>query len=152
MSVLVDTNILMRSIEPQHPMQRVAADALSHLRRQGEQLVLLPQNRYEFWAAATRPVAQNGLGLTPAEAEPEIARFKTLFPVMGDSAAIFPVWEQLVVQHQVFGKNAHDARLVAAMLVHGVASLLTFNKPGFVRYGSIVVISPQDVVSPPAAP
>ena len=150
MSVLVDTNILMRSIEPRHPMQRVAADSLGLLRRQAEELFMVPQNLYEFWTAATRPVAQNGLGLTPAEAE--AARFKSLFPVLDDSAAIFPVWQQLVVRHQVRGKNGHDARLVAAMLVHGVDRLLTFNKADFARYPQISVILPQDVVGPAATP
>jgi hypothetical protein len=68
MSTLVDTNILLRSIEPRHPMWQAASDSVQILRKQGEQLVLAPQNIYEFWVAATRPLAQNGLGLTPQEA------------------------------------------------------------------------------------
>lgn len=60
--------------------------------------------------------------------------------------------EQLVIQHQVQGKNAHDARLVAAMLVHRIARLLTFNKADFARYSAIVAMSPQDVIGSQAAP
>jgi predicted nucleic acid-binding protein len=52
------------------------------------------------------------------------------------------------VQHQVIGKNGPDARLVAAMFVHGINRLLTFNKTDFARYPFIGAVSPQDVVSP----
>jgi predicted nucleic acid-binding protein len=152
MSVLVDTNVLLRSIEPRHPMQQVAVDSVQLLRQRGELIVLVPQNVYELWAVATRPLAQNGLGLTPPEAQAEVARFKSLFPVLDDLATIFSTWEQLVVQYQAIGKSAHDARLVAAMLVHGIDQLLTFNKADFARYQPIVVLSPQDVVGPAPTP
>jgi hypothetical protein len=43
----------------------------------------------------------------------------------------------------ISGKNAHDARLVAAMIVHGVSSILTFNAKDFTRYAEIVVVDPR---------
>ncbi len=130
-------------------MHRLAVDAVAALHAQGEQLCLVSQNFYEFWVVATRPVGHNGLGLTPAQAQMEIARLKSLFTVLDDTPAIFAEWERLVVLHQVSGKNAHDARLVAAMAVHGLGKLLTFNTSDFQRYRGIIVISPQDVLIPP---
>src|SRR5262249_1552350 len=121
-------------------------------RLQGEQFCLVPQNLYEFWVVGTRPVAQNGLGLTAAEAQAELARLKSLFPVLDDTAAILPEWERVVVTHQVIGKNAHDARLVGAMNVHGIRQLLTFNPADFRRYPGITVLSPHDVLSSPTTP
>jgi hypothetical protein len=38
--------------------------------------------------------------------------------------------------------NAHDARLVAAMIVHGVTHLLTFNGADFARYSGIRITDP----------
>jgi predicted nucleic acid-binding protein len=152
MSTLLDTNLLTRIAQPPHPMHQVAVDAVSALRLQGEPLCLVPQNFYEFWVVCTRPAAQNGLGLTPAQVQAEITRLKSLFTVLDDTPALFPAWEQLVVTHQVSGKNAHDARLVAAMNVHGVARLLTFNKPDFQRYPGITVVTPHDVLGLPAPP
>jgi hypothetical protein len=46
----------------------------------------------------------------------------------------------------VVGKNAHDARLVAAMNVHGLTQLLTFNNQDFQRYPGISVVTPDDVL------
>jgi predicted nucleic acid-binding protein len=53
------------------------------------------------------------------------------------------------MKYQVVGKNAHDARLVAAMIVHGIERILTFNNTHFQRYQEIDVISPDQVVSSP---
>ena len=39
--------------------------------------------------------------------------------------------ERVVVDYDVKGKNAHDARLVAAMLRQDVSHLLTFNDQDF---------------------
>lgn len=152
MSTLLDTNILTRLAQPHHQMHQLAVDALAALRQQGEELCLVPQNFYEHWAVCTRPAAQNGLGMAPSQAQAELAQLKSLFVVFDDTPAIFPAWEQLVIVHQVSGKNAHDARLVAAMVVHGIKQLLTFNKPDFQRYQGITVVAPQEVLGPPATP
>jgi len=107
----------------------------------------VPQNFYEFWVVATRPTSQNGLGFAPAQAQAELARLKAVFIFIDDTPAVFPQWERLVVQHQVSGKNAHDARLVAAMLVHGISQILTFNISDFRRYQSIIVLDPTQIVA-----
>src|SRR5260370_35862404 len=134
MSTLVDTNLPTRLAQPAHPLHQVALDGLAVLRQQGEQLCLVPQNLYEFWVVATRPVAQNGLGLTVSEVQAELAKLKQLFILLDDTPAIFSEWEQLVVQYQVIGNWAHDTSLVAAMKVHGIARLFTFNAQDFQRY------------------
>ncbi len=149
MSTLVDTNILTRYAQPTHSMYQLAKDAVNLLLQQGDELCLVPQNFYEFWVVATRPVAVNGLGLTMAEAQAELVGLRQIFTVLDETPAILARWEQLVIQYQVMGKNAHDARLVAAMLVHGVGRLLTFNARDFQRYQGITVVSPQDVLSAP---
>jgi predicted nucleic acid-binding protein len=105
---------------------------------------------YEFWAVATRPIASNGLGLAVTEAEAEISRLERLYPLFQDSPAIYPEWRRLVALHQVMGKNAHDARLVAAMAVHGITHLLTFNSGDFTRYPGIVVLEPALLLTPPS--
>src|ERR1035438_2528185 len=53
---------------------------------------------FELWVVATRPVPQNGLGLSTTEAAAELMRLKRMFPLLPDTPAIFPVWESLVIQ------------------------------------------------------
>jgi hypothetical protein len=149
MSTLVDTTILTRGIYSADPVHQLAVDAVDALRMQGEQLCLVPQNFYEFWVVCTRPTAQNGLGMTPAQVVVEITRLEQLFTVLDDTPALFSEWKRVVTQYQVCGKNGHDARLVASMHVHRVNRLLTFNTKDFQRYQSIIVRSPQQVIGTP---
>jgi hypothetical protein len=51
-----------------------------------------------------------------------------------------------VSHYAVSGKNAHDARLVAAMHIHRLGQLLTFNCADFHRFPGITVLSPDQVL------
>ena len=144
MSFAVDTNVLLRSIDDKHVAQPIAQKALFALRDRGEILSIFPQNLVEFWAVATRPLANNGLGWSVDRAKQELADLKNLFVVL-DTDAISAEWERLVVHHRVVGKQAHDARLVASMLVHSVTHLLTFNTNDFKRFTEITVVNPQTI-------
>jgi predicted nucleic acid-binding protein len=152
MDVLVDTNVLLRRAEPGHAQYPIAKSATEALIRSGLRLCVVPQVYYEFWAVYTRPVAANGLGKSPVEAAKELVALKSIFALLPDSGPIFTQWESLVWQYGVQGKNTHDARLVAAMLVHGVAQLLTFNAADFARYGGITVLDPTAIVVPVTPP
>ena len=68
MSTLLDTNILTCLSLQMHPHHVAAKSAITVLRNQGETLHVVPQNLYEFWAVATRPViASNGFRLASGE-------------------------------------------------------------------------------------
>jgi predicted nucleic acid-binding protein len=151
MTVLLDSNILLRLAQATHPMHATAQRAVTSLQRNGQRLHIVSQNVYEFWVVATRPIAVNGLGLTATETDAELTRLQSLFPLLHDLAGIFAEWHRLVVTHNVLGKNAHDARLVAAMVVHGITQLLTFNTGHFSRYPGITALDPATVTAPPAA-
>jgi predicted nucleic acid-binding protein len=139
MSVQLDTNILPRLSQPTDTAHVTARVAVAKLQAAGQDLGLVPQNLYEFWSVATRPVAANGLGLTVAECHAEIVRLKTLFPLRPDDPSIVNVWEALVVTHDCKGKVAHDARLVAAMQIHGLGKFLTFHTADFARFPGIAI-------------
>lgn len=57
MTVLLDTNLLTRPLEPAHPHHKPAVDALAALLAAGEDVCIVPQNLYEFYVVATRPAA-----------------------------------------------------------------------------------------------
>jgi predicted nucleic acid-binding protein len=62
--------------------------------------------------------------------------------LLADSPALLEEWEKLVVKYECKGKPTHDARIVAAMNIHDVKQLLTFNAKDFARYGEITVLDP----------
>jgi predicted nucleic acid-binding protein len=101
----------------------------------------------ELWAVAARPFGENGLGMNASQALTELERIKGIFTSLPETPAVYPMWEVLVRQYEVLGKSVHDARLVAAMQVHGIKDILTFDRTGFTRYAGIEVVHPGDVTS-----
>jgi hypothetical protein len=73
---------------------------------------------------------------------PASSRAKGL-PHSGETDEIYRQWQILVLQYQVLGKAAHDARLVAAMRVHGIENILTYNGADFRRYEGIRILKPD---------
>jgi predicted nucleic acid-binding protein len=146
MSYLVDTNVLLRSVQKTHPMQLDSTRSIELLIHHGEVVSVIPQNLIEFWAVATRPTLNNGLGMSVNEAAQHIAAFKTALELLSDTDSIFKEWLRLVVQHQVIGKQVYDARIAAAMSMHNLTHLLTFNDGDFKRFTENTVVNPQSVV------
>lgn len=148
MSVLLDTNILGRLAQPTHRHHVLTQQALVALRQRDPKRCIVPQNLYEFWVVCTRPAGSaNGLGLTVEQTQTQIAMAKSLFMLLPDSPPILVAWERLVIDFSVKGKPSHDARLVAAMKVHGIGQILTFNVSDFTRYPGIEVLDPRTIIA-----
>ncbi len=145
--MLVDTSVLIRTLQPHHPLYTPADRAIRLLPGRSKRLHIVAQNLIELWVVATRPFGENGLGMTPTEAAAELGRIKAMFFFLPETPAIYPAWEALVLEHAVSGKASHDARLVAAMQVHGLTAVLTFDKTGFSRFPGIEVIHPLEVLA-----
>ncbi len=145
MSYLVDTNILLRSCQPDHPMYPIAVEAVAALLARGEKLYVAPQNIIEFWNVCTRPLDKNGLGMTPKQASTEVAKIENLLPLKPDLPEIYQQWRKLVELYAIKGVNVHDARLVAACIVHELTHVLTINVRDFKRYREIVAVHPDTV-------
>lgn len=147
---LTDTNILLRRQQPQHPQFEAAVNGVIRLRGQGEPLHVARQNLTEFRNTATRPLDKNGLGLPPAVADDELTVLEQEFDILSDTDAIYFLWRELIAAKGVSGKQVHDARLVAAMLVYGVTHLLTFNAADFRRFETLpAALGPGIVVVDP---
>jgi predicted nucleic acid-binding protein len=136
MRVLLDTNVLCRLAEKGHPLHAAVEGAVARLRGEAHELCLVPQVLYEYWVVATRTATENGLGMSPADVDRAIDYWLDLFTLLRDERGVFPLWRELVRQHEVKGKNAHDARLVAAMkrLACYTCSLSTHPTFGARRY------------------
>jgi predicted nucleic acid-binding protein len=145
-SVLVDTNVLLRRTQPEHPQYGVAVESVRRLLADGEPVYYTLQNIAEFWNVLTRPVANNGMGVSAQVALAEVEKIERAMALLPDSPATYGEWKRLVLQHGVMGVKVHDTRLVAVMNVHGVQRLLTFDAGDFARYG-IEVLQPASVLS-----
>lgn len=149
MRVLVDTNILLRLVNPVDPEYSIVRSAVDALVARGDRLCFVSQNLVEFWNVCTRPGDKNGFGLSGAETDSRAKLIESRFLFLPDTERVHGEWRRLVVAFSVAGVQVHDARLVAAMLAHGVSQLLTLNDRDFARYAGISAVHPRDFV--PAA-
>jgi len=147
MTVLLDANTIVRLADPSDPLHPVALAAVGILLTRGDMLNIVPQTLFEFWVVATRPRNRNGLGMTVQETRSEVKEIKASYPVLLDLPGIYDEWEALAVRHACHGKVAHDARYVAAINLHGVTHLLTFNTGDFARFPGITCLDPATVTS-----
>jgi predicted nucleic acid-binding protein len=142
MKILLDTNVLARLAQPGHIQHRAALAAVKTLTERQDALCLVPQNLYELWAISTRPIGETGLGLTVAATRTRFSEMEQAFVILDETPDFRQEWARLVLQHDVKGKSAHDARLVAAMKVHAIPTILTFNTEHFARYTDVLVLAP----------
>jgi predicted nucleic acid-binding protein len=142
---LVDTNVLVRLVVPADLRYSSARCAVEILEEEG--LCAASQNFIEFWNVTTRPVENNGLGLTTTAADQVLKDLEQAIPRLPEPVEIYDRWRKLVVRFGVSGVKVHDARLVALMLANDVSQLLTFNTSDFRRYEvlGIRAIDPGEV-------
>jgi predicted nucleic acid-binding protein len=145
---LLDTNILLRWIKPDDRDYSLVTSAVERLLRERTALCYTSQNVAEFWNTCTRPLGQNGYGLSPEQTDHRVKLFEENLRLLPDSLAVHEEWRKLIVAHSVRGVQVHDARLAAAMRVHGVQRILTFNEADFARYPGIEAIHPRTISAP----
>ena len=89
MDHLIDTNVAPRWSVPNDPLNPVAVSAVDTLRARGDRSCIAAQNLVEFRAFSTRPAGppSNGLGLSPAAADAELARMKSFYIYLPDIPA-----------------------------------------------------------------
>jgi predicted nucleic acid-binding protein len=144
-SCLIDTNILLRMTRRSDPQHSIVDNALARLAGQGTALHYTHQNIAELWNTMTRPIARNGLGLTVADAEREVRAIELGLSLLPDSEAVYREWRRVVLQYAISGVQVHDARLAAAMYVHGVNHILTLNVADFSRYDRLAPLHPEAI-------
>lgn len=143
--ILLDTNILIRWVQPGDAGFAIIEAATQYLGQTGAEFCYTSQNVGEFWNALTRPIERNGYGLSPLETDRRAHTFESRLRLLEDSLAVHREWRRLLVDYNVSGVQVHDARLVAAMHVHGVEKILTFNTKDFSRFPGIEALHPSRV-------
>jgi predicted nucleic acid-binding protein len=140
---LIDTNIAVLSVNERDPARQMILAYLDQLLVGGDELCIAPQVLYEFWVVATRPIELNGLGLEPKDAKRKIGDFLVCYSSLVDPVELVDQWLKICADRSIRGRQAHDARLVASMLLHGVKKLVTLNASDFRRFPEIECLVPN---------
>ncbi len=147
MTFLIDTNVLLRFFELSDPSNPEIVAALDSLRKSGVPCHVCAQVLIESWVVATRPLDVNGLGFDLEKADGHMDEIEILFPCLPEPEDMAARWRTVVQSYSVLGKKAHDARIVAFMMAHGITHLVTLNPSDFARYPEITAITPSEIVA-----
>jgi hypothetical protein len=104
-----------------------------------------------LWNVATRPAANNGLNLPPAVTSQLFQQaIEPFCTIVTETDAMPSEFRRLLLQYSVVGKQVHDARLVALMLVSQIEHILTLNDRDFQRYApeGITIVTPASLSTP----
>lgn len=147
MRYLADTNIVTRRVLPADAQHDLVRTAIDRLLSKGETVYVTAQVLVEFRALATRPLAANGLGLTPEDASIRSQMIEAIFPLLQEVPTVYAHWRRLADTFRIVGRQVFDTRLVAVMLAHDVTNILTLDARHFQRFAAegITVVEPHEV-------
>lgn len=80
-----------------------------------------------------------------AETDRHVRLIERVFLILEETPAVYPEWRRLVINYSVAGVQAHNARIVAVMNIHGITHVLTLNGVDFARYAVITCVVPDQV-------
>jgi len=92
----------------------------------------------EYLAVATRPPDGNGLGLKLPDAVGNVRAIRARTTLLAGDAKVTERLLGLLADVECGGRQIHDANVIAAMLVHGVGTVVTMNLDDFARFGGYV--------------
>lgn len=143
-SVLVDTNVLLSATTPARPHHQHALRVLNDWPNDGVRLCTSGQILREYLVVCTRPIDQNGLSLSLAQAVENTEVLAARMRLLDESRAVFDRFRKLVDEVDISGKQLHDANVVATALAHGVSRLCTENTDDFERFAAFVDVLDLD--------
>ena len=121
MSYLLDTGVLLRLVDQRDVQHAQVRAAVRKLVERHDDLLISTQNIAEFCNVATRPIDNNGFGISPSAAIELFERdVESIVGVLVETDQLHAQLKRLVVTYQVIGKQVHDVRLAAMMLTWNV--------------------------------
>ncbi|MEK7704390.1 MAG: PIN domain-containing protein [Myxococcota bacterium] len=135
-----DTNVLLSAIDRRRTLHAQALHVLNVLPNQGVALCVSGQVLRELVVVCTRPIEANGLGMPLGSALENVVAISGRCRLLEETRVVHEKLIELLRAHDVLGKQAHDANVVATMLTHGVRDLVTANVGDFARYAGIGVV------------
>lgn len=136
--LVLDTNVLLAASDEGRADFNDAVASLNAWPASGVVLYTSGQILREYLAVATRPVSQNGLGMTQPDAVANVRALRGRLQLLVEDDKVADQLLALLDAVECTGKQVHDASIVATMLAHGVDTIATSNLDDFARFNGYV--------------
>ena len=143
--LLIDTNVLLEATDEGRRLHEQALVVFQFAQKAGLDLFLGTQVVREYLVVATRPVANNGLGMNMASALENIGRFRRRSSMIAETLRASDLFIEWAGQWGICGKKLHDLQILATASSAGMNALLTANQEDFPTTSPIDIIPLADV-------
>lgn len=131
---LLDTNVLLAATDAGRAHHRGALKVINDWPQSGAALYTSGQILREYLSVATRPTAQNGLGLARDDAIANGHALYTRLRYLAEGGKVTERLLALLADVECSGKQIHDANVVATAVAHGIGAVITSNVGDFARF------------------
>ncbi len=138
-SALVDTNVLVYSVDPRFPEKRRVATALLRRGILEDNIRLPHQAIVEFLSVVTRPLPSGGVLLSPEEARRETEELLLQFVVLYPNDAIVRTALRAMAAYRL---SWFDAHLWAYADYYGLSELISEDFQHGRLYGAVRTVNP----------
>jgi predicted nucleic acid-binding protein len=138
--VLVDTNVLLEATDEGRPLHEQALALFLNAPQDGVDLFLGTQVVREYLVVATRPVENNGLGMSTETALENIRRFRKRASLVAETLRAGEVFLEWAGRFEIRGKKLHDLQILATASVAGMDGLITANMNDFPESSPLAII------------
>ncbi|HED03241.1 MAG TPA: PIN domain-containing protein [Candidatus Fraserbacteria bacterium] len=139
--VLLDTNVLVYATNRDSPFYDRAQQVLQQALAGEPAACLTPQILAEYYAVITDPRRVES-PLTPRQARAQIEALLQALEVLPLRASSSRQMAELAERYRIRAQEVYDVQVVAAMLDHGISTILTANERDFRRFAEIEVRNP----------
>ena len=145
--IAIDTNILLYAHRCASPWYQAAASLLTDLAEGNKPWGIPWPCLHEFVAISTHPK----VFLPPSTLEESLEQLKAwcaspVISLLSEEGSFWDSWEKLLFEGRIAGPMAHDAKIAAICLSHGVTVLYSLDRD-FSRFPRLKVHNPLPLVS-----
>ena len=143
--VMVDTNVLLEASDQARRLHVQSLTLFQNSLRDGVDLFLCTQVIREYLVVATRPIENNGLGMTLAIAIENIRQFRRRSSCVAETQQAGELFLEWAARFGTSGKKLHDLQILATASTAGIDILLTANQQDFPKPSPVTIFPLSEI-------
>ena len=143
--LLVDTNVLLEASDAGRRLHAQALAVFQTAAQSGVDLFLGTQVVREYLVVSTRPVVNNGLGMSMELALENIACFRRRSSLIAETLQASSLFLDWAKHFGICGKKLHDLQILASASAAGLDALLTANEQDFPKSSPLMIVALSEI-------
>ena len=136
----MDTNVLLEATDEGRRFHVQAQSLFRNAFDDGVDLFIGTQVIREYLVVATRPIENNGLGMTTDFALDNVRRFQARVSLIAETLQAGDLFVEWAGKYRISGKRLHNLQILATASVAGMHALITANEKDYPEATPLTII------------